>query len=139
MMWKETYKIGVDLIDTQHKELFHRVYDFIQSVQQKGEWEEKLAKVKDTLTFMQNYVVEHFEDEEEYQRKINYPHYEEHKAIHGRFREMINNYAKRFKQENYTQEIVQEFGGKLMTWLIMHVAATDQQIGAYVRQQGGRK
>ena len=50
---------------------------------------------------------------------------------------MINQYAVRFEEEGFTQELVQEFGGKLMTWLIMHVAASDQKIGAWVREQGG--
>ncbi|NLM68695.1 MAG: hemerythrin family protein [Firmicutes bacterium] len=137
MMWKEKYRIGVDLIDDQHRELFQRVSDFLQSVQQKGDWEQKTDKVKETLEFMQNYVVEHFEDEEAYQRQIKYPEYEEHKEIHAKFRAMINQYAVRFEEEGFTQELVQEFGGKLMTWLIMHVAASDQKIGAWVREQGG--
>ena len=50
---------------------------------------------------------------------------------------MINGYAERFEAEGFTQELVQEFGGMLMTWLIMHVAATDQNIGAWVKEQGG--
>ena len=29
MMWKEKYRIGVDRIDEQHKELFDRVSNFI--------------------------------------------------------------------------------------------------------------
>ena len=63
MMWKEKYRIGVDLIDDQHRELFQRVSDFLQSVQQKGDWEQKTDKVKETLEFMQKYVAEHVEDE----------------------------------------------------------------------------
>ena len=82
-------------------------------------------------------MVEHFEDEEAYQRQIKYPEYEEHKENHAKFRAMINQYAVRFEEEGFTQELVQEFGGKLMTWLIMHVAASDQKIGAWVREQGG--
>jgi len=139
MMWKDKYKIGVELIDTQHQELFNRVSDFLQTVQQRRPWEEKLAKVKETLVFMQNYVIEHFNDEEAYQQQINYPKYEEHKDIHAKFRAMISNYAERFEQEDYSQELVQEFGGKLLAWLIMHVAAADQEIGAYVRAQGGQE
>lgn len=138
-MWKDKYKIGVDLIDEQHKELFQRVSDFLRSVQSVGDWDDKSGKVKETMDFMQNYVVEHFADEEVYQQEISYPEYEEHKAIHDRFRSMVNSYADRFESEGYSQALVQEFGGKLMTWLIMHVAATDQKLGTYVREQGGDK
>ena len=42
MMWKERYRIGVELIDEQHKELFHRLSKFIGIVQNDEEWEQKL-------------------------------------------------------------------------------------------------
>lgn len=136
VMWKEKYKIGVELIDQQHEELFKRVSDFIRSVQSKGEWEDKLVKVKETLVFMQEYVVTHFDDEEIYQQSINYPEYEKHKDIHKKFKSAISDYVKRFEDEGYTEQLIQEFGGKLMAWLIRHVAGDDQKIGDYVRNQG---
>lgn len=135
-MWKEKYKIGVKAIDEQHEELFNRVHDFIRTVQGKGEWDARLAKVKETLAFMKDYAVYHFGDEEEYQKSINYPLYERHKYIHDKFKEEINKYAERFENEGYSEELVQEFGGKLMAWLINHVAGEDQKIGAFARQGG---
>jgi len=138
MMWKEKYEIGVETVDNQHKELFHRVFDFLAAVQRKGDWSEKIPKVKETLAFMQEYVIVHFRDEEDYQLQINFPEYEEHKEVHAKFRGMINQYAVRFAEEGFTQALVQEFSGKLMTWLIVHVADMDQRIGAFVREQGGQ-
>lgn len=134
-MWKEHYKIGVPLIDQQHEELFKRVAAFIQVVQKKGNWEEKLAKVKETMDFMQQYVIFHFDDEEKYMEEINYPHLEEHKNIHVQFKQGVFDYVERVNKEDFSEELVQEFGAKLMTWLIMHVAAKDQQIGNYVESQ----
>ena len=139
MMWKDRYKIGVDKIDEQHKELFNRVSDFIKTVQGGGEWKEKLSKVKETLEFMKEYVVTHFNDEEEFQKEIGFPGYEQHREIHEKFKAEISTYAQRFENEGYHEELVQEFGGKLMTWLINHVAATDQKIGEYVESQGGKE
>ena len=86
---------------------------------------------------MQNYVVEHFEAEEAFQRQIGFPEYEKHKQVHDEFKSTVNDYAETFVKEGYTQELVQELGAKLMTWLIMHVAAADQRIGAFGREQGG--
>ena len=79
MMWKDKYKVGVELIDEQHKELFKRLSEFIQIVQSKSDWNERLDKVKETMEFMQEYVIFHFDDEEAYQEKINYPDIEIHK------------------------------------------------------------
>jgi len=138
MMWKDKYKISVGLIDQQHEELFNRVSTFIQTVQNKGVWEEKLDKVKETMAFMQDYVVVHFDDEEVYQAEINYPEIEQHKKAHVLFKEEIGKYVTLFEQEGYSEETVQEFSGKLMTWLIMHVAQMDQKIGEYVKNKGGQ-
>jgi len=137
MMWKEKYKIGVPLIDQQHEELFKRVSAFIGIVQNKMNWEEKLESVKETMAFMQEYVVFHFDDEEVYQESINYPNLESHKLEHKKFKQAVENYAVRLDTEGYSEELVQEFSGRLMAWLIMHVGSVDQKIGEYVASQEG--
>jgi len=136
MMWKEMYRIGVDKVDAQHQELFQRVEDFLLAIKGAGPWEEKLVKVKDTMAFMQDYVVEHFRDEEEYQRAIGYPGYDRHCRTHEEFKAEVNKCAEKFAANGYTEDLAQEFAGKLMTWLIYHVAMDDQKIGQYVRQGG---
>jgi len=135
-VWKEKYKIGVELIDSQHKELFNRVYDFLSTMQSKGDWDEKLEKVKETMNFMQEYVVVHFNDEEAYQDEIGYPEREEHKKVHADFRSTINNYVEIFNKQGFSEELVQQFGAKLMTWLIMHVCKADKKIGEYAQSKG---
>ncbi|ACB84230.1 bacteriohemerythrin [Natranaerobius thermophilus] len=137
MLWKDKYKIGVEEIDRQHKELFERVGNFLKVVRSDENWEDKLDTVKETLEFMKEYVVIHFDSEEAFQKKIDFPGYEEHKEIHENFKQEVEEYARRFEEENYNEELVQEFGGKLMAWLINHVAATDQKIGEYVESQEG--
>jgi hemerythrin len=137
MMWKEKYRIGVEHIDEQHKELFKRVFNFLQTVQSKETWEDKLEKVKETMAFMKDYVIVHFNDEEIYQEQIGYPDIETHKEVHSNFKEEVHDYVRSFEQEGFDEEKIQEFGAKLMTWLIMHVAKMDQEIGRYVKAKGG--
>lgn len=138
MLWKDKYKVGVALIDEQHQELFRRVGDFLQSVRSEDPWQDKLLHVKDTLQFMQEYVVSHFQAEEQYQLELGYPGFKEHKAIHDKFTLEVVDFAKRFESTGYEEDLVQEFSGKLLAWLINHVAATDQQIGKYA-QEGADK
>jgi hemerythrin len=138
-MWKEKYKIGIQTIDEQHEELFHRVSNFIASLQGEGQWEEKLAKVKETMEFMQSYVVTHFDYEEAYQRKINYPEHEQHSKIHEDFKREVREYAMNFEKEGYSEEAVQKLAGKLMAWLINHVVATDLMMAAYISDKEANK
>lgn len=138
MMWKDKYKIGIDSIDQQHEELFGYVSNFTQTIRNEENWEAKLGKVKETMAFMKDYVVSHFNEEEAYQEQINYPYIEEHKDAHAKFKEAVNDYVKIFEEEGFNEEKIQEFGGKLMTWLIMHVGNMDQKIGEYVKSKGGQ-
>ena len=114
-MWKEHYRVGSDLIDSQHQELFTRVANFIRVVQGDESWEERLSEVQSTLEFMEDYVVIHFADEEELQRQIGYPGLEKHAAIHAAFREEILKFAERVAAEGFDEEKVQEFGARVIT------------------------
>ncbi|HHT68153.1 MAG TPA: hemerythrin family protein [Firmicutes bacterium] len=138
-MWKEHYRVGSDLIDTQHQELFKRVSSFIRVVQGDGPWVERLAQVQETLVFMQHYVVIHFADEEKLQAEIGYPELERHRKIHDDFKAEIQAFAQTVEREGFDEEKVQEFSAKVMTWLIMHVGREDQKIGEFLRSQGGHK
>ena len=71
MMWKDKYKIGVELIDKQHEELFRRVSDFTRTIRGEEDWNARLDKVKETMLFMKDYVIDHFNEEEIYQEQIN--------------------------------------------------------------------
>lgn len=139
MMWKERYRVGSELIDTQHQELFNRVSKFLQAVQGEGSWDERKQQVLETLEFMQHYVVIHFADEEELQKEIGYPELERHAQIHAAFKAEVNEFAAKVEKEGLDEEGMQEFGARVMTWLIMHVGGEDQKIGQFIREQGGNQ
>ncbi len=134
MMWKDKYKIGVDLIDNQHKELFARLSNFIDVVQNEVPWEEKNNRAKETLLFMNEYVDIHFADEERYQEAIGYRELDEHRQVHENFKAGVRDYVENFDKEGFTEEKIQEFAGRLMAWLIMHVGYEDQKIGKFVEE-----
>lgn len=136
MIWKEKYRIGVPLIDGQHEELFRRVTEFVETLRSSGGWEQKVKQVNETLTFMNGYVVTHFHDEEAYQKKIGYPEWEKHKKIHDDMVRYVGEVTAEYEQEGYQEPLMQQFGGKLLAWLINHVAAEDQKIADYAKEKG---
>lgn len=134
-MWKEQYRVGSELIDTQHQELFKRVSKLIEVVQSDVPWEKRVNQVKETLVFIQHYVIIHFADEEEMQREIDYPELEKHTKIHEDFKAEIQEFADTVEQEGIDEKKVQEFSTKVMAWLIMHVGNEDQKIGEFLRSR----
>jgi len=136
MIWKDQYELGVPMVDAQHKELFKRVDSFLQVLRSEDCWEAKIPKINETLEFMKNYVVEHFRDEEEYQKSIGYPRYEAHKQIHMDMVDYVQEVSRQYEQSNNDENLMQQFGGRLLAWLINHVAAEDQRIADYAKKKG---
>ena len=136
MLWKEKYELGVPLIDEQHKELFKRIENFIQMVRTHEPWETKTKLVNETLDFMNAYVIEHFRDEEEYQEKIEYPEREKHSKIHNEMIDYVLQVTQEYQKGGFNEILMQQLSGKLLTWLINHVAAEDQKIAVYAIERG---
>ena len=136
MIWKEKYKIGVPLIDEQHEELFRRVAGFLETLRSSGEWDQKVSKVNETLSFMKDYVVVHFRDEEAYQESIGYPDLDSHRAVHKDMVDYVVSFAEIYEKQGYQEALVQQFAGKLLAWLINHVVSSDQKIAIYAKAQG---
>lgn len=136
MIWKEKYRLGVPLIDEQHRELFRRVSVFLQTVRSPLVQEQKTEMVAETLNFMKQYIVTHFRDEEKYQKLIGYPEREEHAKLHGEMVNYVIEVEKQYTQRGYDEALIQQFAGRLLAWLINHVATEDQKIADYANMRG---
>lgn len=124
MMWKDSYRLGVEQIDTQHIELFRMTEDLVNAV--KG-----TATVEDyqkALGFLKDYVIYHFRDEEAYQASIHYSGIEAHKAEHRQFTQTVLEYEKRLQEDGFDKKTMQDLAGIVTVWLIYHVVDTDQKI-----------
>lgn len=137
MLWKDEYSVGVALIDEQHKELFKRVEDYVQVLRSSESWESKVANVGKTLEFMRDYVVTHFRAEEAYQRKIGYPKYQEHKKLHDNMVEYVESVSRQYEQNEFQEPLMQQFAGRLLAWLVNHVASEDRKIAAFASGRDG--
>ena len=76
--WEDSYLIGVELIDTEHKKLFdlvNRLFVLEDNANIKEE-------IREILYAFREYTITHFEDEEVYMKSIGYPELEEHKFMH---------------------------------------------------------
>lgn len=135
MIWKEEYKIGVPLIDQQHEELFARVTVFVDTIRSDVKWSEKVNKVNDTLTFMQEYAATHFRDEEAYQREIGYPEADEHRKMHEDMTSYIEMIARQNEINGFKEIVMQQFAGRLVTWLVKHVTGEDRKVAEFVQNR----
>ena len=133
--WDDSYLIGVEHIDEQHKQLFNTVNGLIEAIE-RGAGPEELKK---TLDFLVEYTVTHFNDEEEVQRKCGYPKLEHHRSIHEKFKLTAVELAGEAASIGSSDALVKEVKRKVGDWLVTHVTGEDARIGKFIRAEARRQ
>mgnify|MGYP001261739323 CR=1 FL=1 len=126
MMWKDSYRLGVESIDKQHRELFRMTEELIQAVGENAPAE----ACRKALGFLKEYVIHHFRDEEAYQASIHYSGMEAHKKEHQQFTQTVLRYEKMLEDNGFDPATMKDLAGTVTAWLIYHVVDTDQKIVA---------
>lgn len=128
-LWNDSYLIGIEQVDNQHKELFSRVDSLFEACNQ-ARGKEEVANI---LKFLQEYVVEHFKAEEELQLKYDYPEYVSHKAMHEAFVKDFLELKKEFEENGTSGLFVIQVNKKVINWLTQHVAKVDRSLGLFLK------
>ncbi|MCM1245013.1 MAG: response regulator [Roseburia sp.] len=126
-VWKEEYKIGVDVIDKEHQRLFkiiNKLFAF-QEDEKSGQW-----ACQEGIKFFKQHALEHFADEERYMESIQYEGLEQHRGIHKGFREnTLPALEQELVETGYSPEAIEHFLGVCAGWLIGHTLTEDLSIG----------
>ena len=128
-MWNNHYSIGVAKIDEQHKEIFKQVECLIDKASD--------IDLKNLLELIQQYITNHFADEERLMKEIGYKDYQTHKVIHESFKASLRRRIKRLDQLNTEEEINNykiELAGYFSGWLVNHIMVEDSKLGAAVQE-----
>jgi hemerythrin len=128
--WTSAISVGVDAIDAQHKELFHRVDRLLDVVERRAA-ERELMRV---LAFLGDYVVTHFADEEALMAERRYPDAAAHAAEHAVFTARFDRLRTAFARGGADPPLADEVRRQLCDWLVRHVSGTDLALGIFVRR-----
>ncbi|MEI6305543.1 MAG: bacteriohemerythrin [Deltaproteobacteria bacterium] len=127
--WRDSLAIGVEEIDSQHKELIARFNNLLTACET-GKGIDELTKL---LAFLDDYVIEHFSNEEKLQRKYNYPSYQSHKIEHDSFIKRIKNVQEEIRSEGVAIHNVIETNNMLLKWLLNHISKVDTELGKFLK------
>ena len=128
--WKDSYKIGVDFIDKEHKTLFARMNKLLKIIEEeeKSEW-----ACREGVKYLKSHATEHFEHEEAYMQSIQYSEYEVHKRLHDNFRyKTLPALEAEMEEAGYSEESIRHFLGVCIGWVIGHTQTEDQAIAGRV-------
>jgi hemerythrin len=123
---KEEYKIGVELIDEQHKVLF----DLADKAYMLLTYEfalDKYDKILEIIEELKEYTIFHFKSEEEYMESINYKRIFTQKIEHEKFIRVLENVDLRHLDQNQDASLVKMLNF-LNDWLTGHILGKDKLI-----------
>lgn len=128
IQWRESLSIGVAAIDKQHRELLER-FDRLLNACESGLGIEELGRL---LTFLEEYVHTHFNDEEALQRLHGFPGYQAHLEQHRYFTEQLRALQAETRSAGIATHHVIETNNLLLQWLINHISKVDAELGRFI-------
>jgi len=126
-VWSDRYKIGVEVIDREHRKLFsimNKLFTYKGDNDEKSRW-----AYQEGIKFFKGHAMKHFAEEEMYMASIGYEGYETHRRLHDIFRKKtLPEIEKELMLTQYSPEAVEHFLGVCAGWLIGHTMTEDRAI-----------
>lgn len=129
--WSDEYSVGDEHIDKEHKHLFE-VGEEAFSI---ADGHQKSEKIKHVVQELYEYMRTHFEHEEQYMKKVGYPHLPEHEKIHQKIIDTMNDFMKDLPKMSIST-IEHALAGSIKHWILEHIEHEDKRIGDWLREQG---
>jgi hemerythrin len=128
LLWTRDLSVGVEEIDSQHKELFKMINDLDAAIK-KGKAKKEIGEL---IGFLDGYIVNHFSTEEKYMTAWAYPDYPYHRKKHEWFIEEFAGIKKKLEDGAPLVEIIGLSNNLLITWFSNHIRTTDKVLGGFL-------
>ena len=131
LQWDQDFSVGVEEIDSQHKELFDRINN-LDSAMKQGTAKEEVARL---IEFLHKYVTIHFGTEEKYMIDYNYTGYALHKTKHDWFKKEFSDIQIKLDAEGITPDAIMRSNNLLITWFSNHIRSIDMMLGSFLKSK----
>ncbi len=129
--WTSDLETGNDTIDSQHRQLIETLNELIESCASGIDAE----KLRDTLDFLVQYTVRHFDDEEMLQFMHMYPDFDKHRQLHDNFKKTVADLVRRYEESGSSEELSNDVNKIVAAWFLRHIRMEDKKIGTYLRDK----
>ncbi|MEE9543058.1 MAG: hemerythrin family protein [Thermodesulfobacteriota bacterium] len=131
LYWTSSMSVGIEKIDYQHKELFCLVNDLMDLLNDGREPE----SIELAFDFLQDYVNDHFGEEEKYMDKYSFPGAAPHKEQHAVFKITFENLRRRYDEIGPSEGLMKILQSQLAAWIMTHVKNVDKMLGEYLKDK----
>ena len=128
--WSDSYKVGIQEVDEQHKELVGMLNALHQAIVEHHA-KEASRRILDQLA---DYTRTHFLLEESLMRVTHYPGFDLHKQQHEELIRQVKDLQHKLDHENAA--ITFELLHFLKVWLTQHINESDKRFGAFFESAG---
>ena len=122
----DEYRIGVEIIDEEHEELFNIIRKANNLITAEL-LHDKYDEIVGVIDQLRNYTIQHFTDEEEYMASIGYEDLDIQKSTHEMFVDKLNDINLDELDDNQQGYLV-ELVDFLLMWLVNHILKMDKKI-----------
>jgi len=129
LWWEESLKTGFERIDKQHMEIFARAEEMI-SVDENT----PATKIREMLSFLIDYVLTHFSEEERQMQQSGYPGLEHHKEHHELFVKKLYAVVNLINKTGVKDNSLLEFKLLIVEWLASHINECDREFVEYLKK-----
>jgi hemerythrin len=129
--WNESLEIGVERIDEEHKEIIEE-FGKLYSLMRVGSGHDFYPMV---IEFLDEYIQNHLDHEEEYQKEIGYDALDEHKEKHAFFKEKVNELKQAKSKGKVSNKDLIDLNLLIKDWFVDHIMVEDVKIAAFVKNK----
>lgn len=131
--WSRDFSVGIDAIDEQHQRLF-RAFDVLRDAVDRNMGGDQLSVI---FLEMISYVWRHLRYEEKMLKKFDYPDLEQHKALHAKLEEELNDLNDQYELTNQDKrdKIARQMADFLERWLLEHINVEDKVYSNYLKEE----
>ena len=119
-VWKDSYRVGSEMIDTQHQRLFELLAQLIDA--QNGDCDP--AVVNHAVSSLYGYIRIHFDDEERLMEELNYDGRRQHEQQHNSFILAFDDLVTVHRDDRDLPRLV----SFMHQWLVNHIINEDTDI-----------
>lgn len=129
--WTQKYSMGSNVIDSHHQRLIGYINEIDKAINEGQVSAIYLAALAKKL---EDYTSYHFQVEEGYMKRYQYPEYEAHRDEHEAFSAEVRRLKETLANDAWSTAL--RMTSYLKSWLIHHILVIDKEYAIYYQEKG---
>ncbi len=134
MEWNDSLAIGINTIDSQHKELFKRINNLVQAIKEHRCKDE----IDGTLKFLDDYARVHFSEEEKHMLESGYAGLEEQRQEHNKYLDALKDLKAQAalpRVHGSSYDLSATTNQVIVDWIVDHIIRIDTKFGNFLKNK----